>query len=247
MPRARYDAAMSFPLTIAEQTFEDAPSLAEAVVADAEAGGGTVTADTRPAEWLTTLLQSDAMERSVLVGLAAWLLRNPNHTAVAEGVELATSLTLTELGPVLDAALDAHDVSLLLMPDPRQPNRSVEDAMLTALARTSQLAEPEIRVRILARLRYAGLSAEELGVLATHGNVEEVAQWLPAILLEGVPDGQGHQLATLLSRDADIALTACKAATVLSPQVRLAIWQAAVASTPTLAQETELQRILLDY
>jgi len=194
---------MPFPLSHAGRTWNDGPALLAAVIADARGeGAGSFSAE-GPAEWLGALVDASKLEPDLAVGLVAALLQRRDEAgAVAEASRLAVRLGRRDLGDLLLMALDACDTGLLLTADPRRPARSVEDALLDAAGQLADLSNPDIRGRLLPRLRNAGLVAHECAALTRYGTVDEIRMWLPAILLEGVPEGAAEPLIdALVERD----------------------------------------------
>jgi len=191
---------MPFPVTHAGHTWADGPSLLAAVIADARGEGtGAFSAD-GPAAWLGDLVDGSALEPELAVGLVAALLQRRDEAgAVAEAARLAVRLGRKDLGDLLLMALDACDTGLLLTSDPRRPTRSIEDALLDAAGQLADLSNDGVRARLLPRLRNAGLVAHECAALARHGTVDEIRTWMPAILLEGVPEGGADALVDALA------------------------------------------------
>lgn len=232
---------MSFPLTLAGRTFDSGPDLARAVMDDAIAGGGTVVDGHRPAAWLARAVREGELPRALAVGLSAALVQSGRTAGIVEVATLAADLGLTELASLLPAALDGLDVGVLLTPDPRQPDRSVEDALLDAWAAIATAEDAASRDALLGRLRHAGLRGLELRVLARTGDPETVRQVLPPILVEELPVGDVATLAEALVRGPEVASAVCEAATPLNSAQRYAIWRAAAALDPKLEADDDLR------
>jgi len=231
---------LTFPRSIAGREFTDAPSLAAAVQADAAAGGSTVVDGARPAEWLAGALQEQEIDRELLVALCAALIRGASPPSVVEAAEVARSQDLHELAPVLQAAVAGLDVGVLLFPDPRRPNGSVEDALLTAWGAVEP-GEAGRTMALLDRLRNAGLRAVELDVLSRLGSAETVRLRLPPILVEDLPVEDVASLAQALARGGDVAQAVCDAAEPLTASQRYSIWRAAEARAPALGSDDALR------
>ena len=87
---------------------------------------------------------------------------------------------------MLPLALEGHDMGLLLVPDPLDPDHTVEDTLLRSWA---ALADLDTHCGpLLTHLRQAGLTRLELEVLCHHGSDEELVAWLPAVLRDGLPE-----------------------------------------------------------
>lgn len=179
----------------------DPPALAALVRKDAAGQGGTVVPGKRPAEWLMDLVSEGALDRRLAVGLAAALLQHPEVVTLCEGARLSIRLQEAVLGNVLLRALAAHDMGLLLQSDPHTPESSVEDTLLAAAAATADLADPAVRRPLLERLRHAGLPGLELPILCSHGDEEDLAFWLPAVLAEGLGEAEERLLAARVARN----------------------------------------------
>ena len=235
---------LAFPRTIAGRDFPDAPSFAAAVQSDALAGGGTVVEALRPGEWLGEALARDEVDRALLVALAAALIRGAVPLSVAEAAALARGASLHELAPVLAAAVAGLDVGVLLFPDPRAEDGSVEDALLQAWA-SVEPGDPGRTQLLLDRLRNAGLRAVELDVLARLGDVDAIRARLPPILVEDLPVEDVASLAHALARGGAVADAVCTVAdgptSTLTPAQRYAVWRGAVATSPALASDDDLR------
>lgn len=232
---------MSFPLTLAGRTFDTGPDLARTVMDDAIAGGGTVVDGQRPAAWLAEAVRAGELPRALAVGLSAALVQAGRTAGIVEAAELAAELGLTELAALLPAALDGLDVGLLLTPDPREPDRSVEDALLAAWAAIATAEDATSRDALLGRLRHAGLRGLELRVLARTGDPATVRSSLPPILVEELPVGDVATLAEALVRGPDVAAAVCDASSPLTNAQRYAIWRAAVALDGRLDADDDLR------
>jgi hypothetical protein len=163
------------------------PAQLGAVARDDARAGGTVIPGKRVFEWAHSLVASGDLDRAGCAGLCAALLRHGDAATIAEGARLAALLGARELGPLILHALEGHDTGLLLEPDPIEPTRSVEDALLRSAASLVDLADPVVREAVLVRLRNSALRAEEARVLATWATPAEIAAWMPALLVEGFP------------------------------------------------------------
>jgi hypothetical protein len=196
---------MSFPLQVGSVLVPDPPALAALVRRDASPGGGTVVPGLRPAQWVMELVTSGALERRLAIGLAAALIQHPEPVTVCEGARLSANLGEGVLGAVVLRALAGHDMALLLQTDPQFPDSSVEDTLLGAATRICQLSDPQVRRPLLERLRNAGLPALEIPVLCAHGDLEDLAFWLPAVLAEGVSEREMWLVADRIRRDPEAA------------------------------------------
>lgn len=170
---------MPFPVTVRGQAVRTPRELAAVVLRDAAQGGGTVREGVGPAVWLLDL----GLGARDLVGLAAALIALPTASAAAEGARLAVALGTPELGPLLLQAAKAHDLGVLLARDVGGEG-SVEDALLEAVARVADVSDADTRTAVLALLRQGGRTDLELPVLVAHGTADELAEWLPATLVE---------------------------------------------------------------
>lgn len=235
-----------FPRDIAGQTFPDAPTLAATVRADAQAGGGTVVPGEHPSTWLGRALTEDEVERELIVGLCAALIRAGHPASVVEAAVLATEHGLHELAPVFRAAVAGLDIGVLLHPDPRRDGGSVEDALLRAWARVED-GTADRTTELLDRLSHAGLRDVELATLARLGDEEAILARLPAILAENLPVEDVESLAHALARGGAVADAVCAAAesmdgvVPLTASQRYAIWHAAVGLQGELAGHSALQ------
>jgi hypothetical protein len=156
----------------------------------------------RPAQWVMELVNSGVLERRLAIGLAAALIQHPEPVTVCEGARLSANLGEGVLGAVVLRALAGHDMALLLQTDPQFPDSSVEDTLLMAATRICQLSDPQVRRPLLERLRHAGLPALEIPVLCDHGDPEDLAFWLPAVLAEGISEREMWLVADRIRRDA---------------------------------------------
>lgn len=225
---ACYPRVMSFPLTLAGTTFETAPALAEAVVRDAQMGGGTIVEGRRPSRWLAACVTDGELDRKLAVGLCAALIRAPRPAAIAEAARLAEALCMHEVAALLPAALDAHDVGVLLFADAALPGRSVEDALLRSWGTLLADDDEDGRVDLLRRLRHAGLRDIELAVLARVGSAHQIRRLLPDILVEELATAGVSALAQALVRGQGVAEAVCELASELSDGQRHAVWRVAV-------------------
>lgn len=232
---------MDFPLTVAGRTYDTAPALAQAVLADAAAGGGTVVDGARPAAWLARAVRDQALERAFVVGLCAALVRTGDPAGLVEGMDLAVDLELTELLPLLPAALDGLDMGILLHADPRSASGSVEDALLRGWAALVAPERTDGLDALLLRLRHAGLRGLELEVLARCGDAAAVRAILPSILTEDLPVGDVAALAEALVRGPEVAQAVCDASASLTSSQRYAIWRAAVARDVSIEADDALR------
>jgi len=236
---------MPFPLTLGQHTWKDGPDLLAAVLADAKAGGGQVVAGRGPSQWLGDLIEAGALEPELAVGLVAALLQQRTDAcAVSEAARLAVLLGRADLGELVVMSLDAYDTAFLLTADPLRRAASVEDALLDAAVRLADLAEPEVRARLLPRLRNAGLTSLECMILARHGTASEIRLWLPAVLTEGLPEGSPGSLVEGLARggpETDALLEVLEAA---EAEVRALVWKAIQDSDHRKALQGVVTRLL---
>ena len=179
---------MSFPLTALQRTWAAPPDLAQSAHTDAIAGGGTVVEGEGPASWIGALHHDGLLSRELAVGLCAALFQADEAGPVAEAARLAEHLGGRELADLLRLGWQGLDVGLLLAEDPFRPGRSVEDALVRALAATADLSNDDARSDVLAAARNAGHPTVELRVLLEHGSAPELRHWLPAVLLEPTDD-----------------------------------------------------------
>lgn len=229
---------MTFPLTIGGQTVSDPPGLAALVRADA-AAGGIVLAGQRPRGWVRALVDKGLLPAQLAVGLVAALLQDDAPPTLVECAHLARSLGDERLGAVLLSAVEAHDVAVLLVPG--EEGRSVEDVLLLAAAELVDATDPALRVPLLDRLRHAGLTAAELGVLARGGSPEEVRTWLPAILQEDLPDASALALLMLSPRTREATIAVLQD---LETSARRTAWEAARAADRRIATDVRLRTTL---
>jgi hypothetical protein len=232
---------MNFPITVAGRTFDAAPAVAQAVLDDAMAGGGTLVAGQRPATWLADAVNDGVIDRSFVIGLCAALVRAGHPVGLLEAIDLAVDLGLSELVALLPAALDGLDMGILLHADPRGGDGSVEDALLRGWAALVSAEQPEGRDALLLRLRHAGLRSLELDVLARTGDAAAVRAVLPLILAEELPVADVSTLAAALVRGPDVADAVCRAAGGLTASQRYAVWHAAVGIRPALEADDALR------
>jgi hypothetical protein len=236
---------MPFPLTLGEHTWKDGPELLEAVLADARAGGGQVVAGQGPSRWLGDLVDLGALDLDLAVGLVAALLQQREDAgAVAEASRFAVQLGRKELGELVVMSLDAFDTALLLTADPLRPGASVEDALLEAAVRLGDLAVPELRARLLPRLRNAGLTSLECQILARHGTASEVLLWLPAVLTEGIPEGTSGALVDGLARGGDETDALLDVLEDADDRVRTLLWEAIQSSDRRKQLQNVVARLL---
>jgi hypothetical protein len=235
---------MPFPFQFAGHTFHSAPEFAKAVVADIDAGGGKLVPDRRPSQWVIDIAKMGDKPKTLVVALAAALLQSDRPDAVAEAARMVTQLGSRELWDLLPLALDGHDVGLLLHADRFYPDQSVEDALLAALVIVGNLAASDVRKSVMERLRRAGLPGEELAILLQYGSVEEISVWLPAILVEGVPEGSRGQLVNALAGDPGRVAAITKGLCVLPVEERRACLADAIQARPELEGDQALRDAL---
>lgn len=180
------------------------------------------------------------MERELLIGLCAALVRAGRPAGVVEAAALARDVALQELAPVFSAALAGLDVGVLLHADPRGQDASVEDALLRAWAAVEP-GDPERLEHLLDRLRNAGLRDVELATLARHGTAADIRRHLPPILVEDLPVEDVTSLARALARGGDVAEAVCAASEPLNNAQRYAVWHAAVGLDASLSDAHALQ------
>lgn len=176
------------------------------------------------------------------VALVAALLQDPQPAVLVESAHLARALGRRELGQVLVAALEAHDVGVLLVAAPGEAQGSVEDVLLLAAAELADLTDPGVRSGLLERLRLSGLAETELEVLSRAGTPEEVRTWLPAILSESLPSGAS--LVRLLRRPETREHTV-RILEELDAESRQAAWDLAREAEPRMAGDARLRWALL--
>lgn len=194
---------MPFPLRLAGKKIENARDLGALFVADAHAHGNSVFPGEAPHVWALRLVSRGAVDVDVASALVALVLVSRDPAAVAEAARFGARLPPALLQSLFPAAIDAQDTGVLLHPDPFQPERSVEDALLAAWAAT---VADDIAVRgpLLERLRNAGLPALEVAILARHGTPDELRATLPQVFTEGVPAGTAEALGPILARGDDV-------------------------------------------
>lgn len=192
---------MSFPLTVGGRQVADPPGLAELVHADSGPGPGTVVPGKRPAEWILDLVADGALSRRLAIGLGAALVQHPDAGPICEGARLARALGDFALGTLILQALEAHDTGVLLACDPASPEGSVEDLLVIAAGACCDLSDPILRSSLLEKARNAGLREVELPVLAGHGTLEELQDWLPAVLAETLDPEEIALLEVRAARD----------------------------------------------
>lgn len=175
---------MQLPLTVGIVSFTSAAALGAAALRDAGAGGGVLVEGEGPEVWVLRLVSEGLLSQDEAVALAGHLVGSESP-ATAAGARLAEALGSPVLAQVLDLALGTLDLGVLHAVDPGVPGASVEDALLHAWGRLADLTDAPTRVRLLQRLRHAGLADAELVVLLHHGSPAEIEAWLPAILEEG--------------------------------------------------------------
>lgn len=192
---------MKFPLEVGEATFDSPMHLARAVLTDARTGEATLPGADSPSAWLLMCLEDGTLEPDMVRGLAATLIQARLPGALTEGARVAAGAKMPEFADLIRLALDAHDVGLLLSPDPFFSESSVEDVLLEAWVSLAPVADPEVRAALLGRLRHAGLPRQELQVLLTSGDEDELDRWMPAVLSEGLDDHQIDALAQTIETD----------------------------------------------
>ncbi len=195
---------MPFPITIGDLTAVDAPSLGQLALQDCRSGGGSVVPQQRPSRWIMDLVRQGALDGKLAIGLAAGLLQSNEAAALAEGARLAKDLGDAKLGEMIGLLLEVLDIGILLTRDPLRADRSVEDTLLIAWAELADSTDAETRAALLTRLRNAGMSELETGVLVRRGTPEEIRMWLPAIAREGVPRAAATAVAAGLARGGDV-------------------------------------------
>jgi len=234
---------MTFPLTVFQQTFEDAPSFADAVMADAVAGGGRFKDGHPPSEWLPELLAQKHVERTLVIGLAAWLTQAPSAAAISEAIRIARALELTEMAPIFATALQGIALNLLLQPDPQSPNQSIEDCLLGALLELMDASDPSMRATVLGHLRNAGLRNQEITLLLHHGSTEELRVGLPAVFSEDPPEPE--ILVPGLLRGKEVADILAQWLEDTPLEYRQKLWESATQQAPKLKKNKTLSARLL--
>jgi hypothetical protein len=192
---------MSFPLSVAGRSIADPPALADLVRADSGPGNGQVVRGKRPAEWIVDLVADGVLAPRLAIGLAAALIHQTHAAGICEGARLARALGDPALGTLILRALDAHDTALLLANDPGSADGSVEDGLLAAAAVLCDLTNPTIRRAILGKLRNAGLRELELPMLLSHGEPDDLREWLPAVLAETLTEAETAMLSARGARE----------------------------------------------
>lgn len=230
---------VTFPLRIHNRLLRDPPALAGAVRDDALSRD---PATPRPREWVPALIASGDLPEDMAVALAAALLQDSQPAVLVESAHLARALGRRELGQVLIAALDAHDVGVLLVAAPGEAQGSVEDVLLLAATELADLSDASVRSSLLERLRLAGLAEVELDVLSRAGSPAEVRTWLPAILSESLPNGAS--LVHLLRR-AETREDTVRTLEALDAESKQAAWDLAREADPLVAGDARLRWALL--
>lgn len=225
---------MTFPLDIAGRTFATAPELAQAVLRDARAGGGTVVSGERPSMWLTGAVRTGALSEPLALGLIGALVQQGEPAGLVEAARLAADLDLGDVGPLFGAALDALDVGVLLKPVPGEGQSSVEDVVLRSWAALASSADPEQLRRLLIGLRGAGLRSLELRAVLSHADASVIEELLPDILAEELLADEGEVLVAALDRDPAVRAAIGAVIAALSPTRRAAVWRRMVACRPAL-------------
>jgi len=235
---------MSFPLIISDRTVQSAPQLAELFLQDVRAGGGRIVANKAPHHWITELVEAGLLERKLAVALAAALLRGVDAGAAAEAARLGVALRSPEIGALLPHALGGLDMGTLLYVDPVFPEQSVEDALLLAWGSIGDRTDIEIRAKMLERLRNAGQPALELDVVCTHGSAEEIAAWIPSILIERLPPSGPKSIQRCLRRGPRASRMLCSVFSTFPQDTRRALWQELIEAVPDLAKHPRLRKTL---
>ena len=229
---------MTFPLNLHGQVFDDAPSFAESVLADAIAGGGRVVSDTLPRAWLGVLVDDTHNQRSLLVSLTAWLTRSEHASGICEAIAIAQTYELHELATVFAAALDGLSLGLLLQPNPTQTDLSVEDTLLKGLTHITNGAPDALRTKLLGHLRNAGLRDDELSILVRFGTQKELQTLIPGLIAEALPETS--QLRPICTREQDLVLTLGKSLASTPVAYRKSIWTEFTSLVPLLAANKEM-------
>lgn len=229
---------MSFPVTWKERSWADGPSLLNDVVQDARAGRA-------PSRWLAAMVEQGALPKDLAVGLVAALLQRRDEAgAVTEAARLAGRLGHVELGELLLMSLDAFDTGFLLTADPLLPGQSVEDALLRAAGVVVDLSDDTARARLLPRLRNAGLSGLECTALVRHGTADEIRTWLPAVLIEGVPESAMDTLVDALADREEVREPLLEAFEEARPDARADLLAAITASDRKKALRDVVARLV---
>jgi hypothetical protein len=189
---------MEFPIVIAGRRFVTLTEFARAILAEAEAG-------LQPSTWVAGAASSGVLDAPRATGLAAALLASKETAHVAEGARLAAALGGAELADRVALHLTFADLGLLLTPDPGSPGASLEETLASAWAAMVQLSDAETRARALKALRNACATDQEVAVLAAHGSPDEIRQWLPGILADGLPGPRSRPLVQALTRGGSAA------------------------------------------
>lgn len=232
---------MTFPLDIAGRTFATAPELAQAVLRDARAGGGTVVSGERPSIWLAGAVRSGALSEALARGLIGALVQQGEPAGLVEAARLAANLDLGDVGPLLGAALDALDVGVLLKPVPGEGQSSVEDVVLRSWAALASSDDPEQLRRLLTGLRGAGLRSLELRAVLSHADASVIEELLPDILAEELLPDEGRVLVVALDREPSVAAAIAAVLAALPPVRREAVWRRMVASRPALEHDEAMR------
>ncbi len=156
-----------------------------------------------PSRWVGDLVRNRALDRELVVGLAAGLLRSSHPGVVCEGARLAIIAEHPGLSEMIKMVLDTSDVGLLLSMDPYK-DRSVEDTLNLVWLEVADAGDPVTRQHLLAGLRNAGLAAHELRTLVISGTGAEIRLWLPGLVKDGIPSGAATALAGAMTRGPDI-------------------------------------------
>ena len=147
------------------------------------------------------LVAEGTLSGELVGGLAAALVQTRQPGPVAEGARIAAGLGDAKYARLLQAALEALDIGVLLHIDPVLPDQSVEDALLTGMTAVADVTDTEVRADLLTRLRNAGLILAELDILLRAGSPEELRWLLPSVLAEGIPEGGRQSLKDAATRD----------------------------------------------
>lgn len=208
---------MPFPATVDDQTYATPQELAAAVLQRAQSKPDT---DQR----LADAAHSGVLSRDEAVGLCAALIQTGRPVAVAVGARLAKRLDAPALCSLLLLAHSALDMGTLLQTT--TDDTSVEDLLLGAAAALAK-DNTEQRADVLSRLRIAGLGADEAQLAARHGTAKEIAQSLPSVLLEGLPDNTADAIAAGLMRGGEPKQALLDALGVLDASDKARVWMAA--------------------
>lgn len=237
---------MSFPLKFANQIYESAPQFAKAVLHDADKGGSQMFPGKTPHEWICEHVISGVLPREMVLGLSAFMIRSERPAAIAEGIRIAEQLELHPIARILTAAIEGFPLSLLLVPDPFFPEKSLEDTLLEGVIPLMSGTNSKQRAMILERLRNAGLPQKEIAVLVEHGSAEEIRTWLPIAISEGLMVQELSLLRPGFLRSVEIAQATSEALTALPLEQRKQLWKAVVAAAPLMAKNKTIKAVLVN-